>query len=381
MNPANAPWIYKHHFPSGPPRADLCLDDSAPPGKSDVEICRRLIRAYLAAKTSRARTFSADLWDEVQAKTSASIDALAEREDASSLATALQNGIRSDFSFGLGSGPSWYSLARTGGKDVVTTVIVDRLVSLAEYLGVIPLENPETETFGVNGYHDLTDLLHPIEARLGSTIGAPRAFGLFGVLVDGRLLTLRTPDALYASHRLLQLGDSVLEIGAGFGLAAYHFARASQADRAANYTILDLPFTNLLQGYFLLKSLDPAVVRLFGEEFTGQRISVLPYFCADQLPATSIDVVFSQDVLPELSSDKIDFYLDCFRRVGRSWFYTINHEGMYAPRGYATDNFPDRAGFNISERIKAENFLRVHTRAPYWIRKGYVEELYELRQQ
>ena len=45
MNPANAPWIYKHHFPRGAPVAEISLEDSASPGDAEFEICERLIRA------------------------------------------------------------------------------------------------------------------------------------------------------------------------------------------------------------------------------------------------------------------------------------------------------------------------------------------------
>jgi hypothetical protein len=377
MNPANAPWIYKHHFPNGAPAAEIDLGDSAPPGEAEFRICERLIASYRAAKAHRAPRFSADLWDRVHCDVGKPIDDLVELRNHRGLAELLQNGIRRDFSFGLGSGPAWYARAATGDTDVIRTVIVDRFLSLAEYLGVVPVENPESDSFGSLGYAELSEIAQSVEESLGCDISTPAVFGLFGIRVDGRLLTIRTPDALYVSNAMKQMGDAVLEIGAGFGLCAYYATRQRPAATAGKYTILDLPLTNLLQGYFLLKALGESTVRLFGEEESGQAVSVLPYFSTMDLRARSADVILCQDVFPELGVDKIEYYLSNIGRIGRGVLYTINHEGSYRLKAHATNaNAP--LPVNVCNHIKDRRGFKTRSRSPYWIRKGYVEEIYEI---
>lgn len=371
MNPANVPGIYHHSFLAGNPVADLDLTPSAAPTAEDEKLCVRLLSAFEAALATCKDPFEQDQWSTVHRKVAAPVLDAVEKADPRALAHVLCNGLRQEFGFGLGSGPGWYKLALGEKAPVVSNVIIDRTVALAEAWGLVSLENPEDASCGTGVYVNLDSLVDSLEKRAGHSVGAPAYFGLYGIRVGGRLLSLRSPDALYASERLAALGESALEIGGGFGLTAFHAHQRG----LKRYAILDLPLVNLFQGYFLCKAIGGERVRLFGERDAGQSVAIHPYFGADRLRQERFDTVYAQDVLPELSSDKITFYVDFIVDSRPQRFLTINHESSYA---MSADGGPGPRQENISRRLAGDPRLTRLSRFPYWIRKGYVEELYGL---
>src|SRR5204863_578259 len=139
-----------------------------------------------------------------------------------------------------------------------------------------------------------------VEERTGLDISFPRVGAAYGCQVAGRFLSIDSLVHSYVVYRLRQIGatgsDRFVEIGGGYGALASMFGRNGFTD----YTIVDLPWVNLLQGYFLIMGMPPDTVSLFGEP--ERDMKVLPFWTFADLPDRSVDYVINTDSLPEIGA-------------------------------------------------------------------------------
>ncbi|MBL0059877.1 MAG: hypothetical protein IPP35_12470, partial [Elusimicrobia bacterium] len=158
----------------------------------------------------------------------------------------------------------------------------------------------------------------------------------------------------------------ICEYGGGLGLVAYY----ANALGCPNYTIFDLPLINLFAGNFLIHSLGADAVRLFGEESPTAKVHVLPFWECMNVHDGAYSLALNQDSFPEIDPVLV---LDYFRQIKRTttmYFLSINQEGQAAMGSRSQNAVPDLLrGF--------PDFKRLY-RMKYWIREGYVEELYKL---
>jgi hypothetical protein len=178
-----------------------------------------------------------------------------------------------------------------------------------------------------------------------------------GILTPQGIISHRAIHAVYQSWRVATLaarfGNRILEIGAGLGRSAF-FARQFGL---SNYTIVDLPMTNVAQALFLGLSLGEDQVALTGEILkTGQVGVFSPEYMFSGTP--SFDLVVNADSLTEMSAEDASHYIS-FVAEGRSAILSINHESN-----------------EKTVTMLADNVLRREYRCPYWLRSGYVEELF-----
>ena len=141
-------------------------------------------------------------------------------------------------------------------------------------------------------------------------------------------------DHAYTVHRLRQMGEShrIAEIGGGYGCLALLLNRVGYE----SISVFDLPWVQVLQGYFLLMSLPPGTVSLYGEEDVGA-IRLQPYWEFHDLADASIDYVINTNSLPEMAHEDRVGYIDTIRRVAKKAFFSINQEsglrvGDYDPQ-------------------------------------------------
>ena len=235
----------------------------------------------------------------------------------------------------------------------------DTLCSLAEAICLKPLPNPE------NYYHvdppepvSPDQLIEEIENAFGFPLQFPNPFiGEIGLATSRGVITHRAVQALYQSWRIADLtkqaeNPRVLEIGAGLGRTAYYAIQFGIRD----YTVIDLPITAVAQAYFLGRALGPDAICLFGEDRPG--IRVLP-------PAAFLDsndhydLVVNANSLTEMAVDTARAYCAAIRERA-SLFLSINHE---------VNAFTART-------VCVAAGLKAVSRSPYWMRRGYVEELF-----
>lgn len=210
---------------------------------------------------------------------------------------------------------------------------------LSEALGIDRRENPEQPSKRTKmcelwrGIDSPDSILSRIEKTLGR-IDFPNPFpGEPGTITKRGIASYRAIHAIYQA-RLLK--GRVLEIGGGLGRTAYYAHRFGVTD----YTIVDLPFTGISQGYFLGQALGEHSVKLLSPD---------EFFASTE----TYDVALNVDSITELSAKMAQRYAEAVKaRAAR--FISINHEA---------NPFTAR-----------ELFGRPKSRHPYWMRPGYVEE-------
>jgi hypothetical protein len=349
----------------------------------DVEIAERLLVAYSASDRERKRYLpgAADLWSSI-GKLQIEFFALLESGNPEALAAYLCNMARHDATIGITQGPQEHAfiLSNPDYAYFRRLLIKDRLISFAEATGAIRYECPEQGPCGEHFHGDIDVLLRKLEERVGISLIPPPIDGaLFKVPAGGGGLHDRDLYAQCSAWSLRELvgpGASVCEIGGGVGRCAYW----AQRFKLGRYTLVDLPHINVLQGYYLLKSLPGNAVALFGETGEDADVRVLPSFAKDQVLDDEVDIVLTQDSLPEIHEDVALDYIAWSRRVSRKWLYSINQEAAaaYTQDFCAPADESDQKQNVVRELVARSGGFRNVMRTPYWLRKGYVAELFKV---
>jgi hypothetical protein len=339
-------------------------------GEADIALCERLIDAFARAEAESPAPpglWTDDLFQDRQRQLR---DAL-ERREPTLLAERLASMFRSDFVLGLA--PGSLGVGQTGfAAKLARLDALNKLVALAESQGVARLENPEQGRVGLAFAEGIDALVARTEAALGLSLDFPDVGAAYGIRAAGHLITGDTPDQIYAAARLREamrsfLPDSqfrlrVVEIGGGYGGMAYWLLQMIDPQ----YTIIDLPIVNVLQGYFLSQALDTAEVSLYGE--APRRIAITPTHALSSVPAP-IDVLANKDSMPEIPTQTALHYLSWAQANCRGILYSYNQEAAAIAEGMPQNVVPE-----LIERFGG--FLRLRRDAS-WLRRGYAEEVYQ----
>ncbi|MEA2355470.1 MAG: hypothetical protein QOD61_1599 [Solirubrobacteraceae bacterium] len=350
------------------------------PQARDVEIAARLLAAHRAAAADGPPLpdpARADLWRGIYRRQRRFAEILA-RGDPPELAGYLCNVSRHDASQGITQGNVEYArITRDRSyRDFLALLTKDSLVALAEALGAVPVENPAQGSLGASLHADSDALLAGVERRVGIELRPPE--------IDGGLLKLSTArgrfgerdlNAIFTAwvvHRTIPPGGRICEIGAGSGRVAYWSHRLG----ARSITLIDLPHVNVVQGYYLLRSLPDAPITLYGEPApSGESLRILPnHAIAADHPHPhphAYDLVLNQDSFPEMHPDTVADYLRWIRSVGPARLLSINHENK-PPYGRGL------AHVSVPEAVARAGGFELEDRVPYWLRRGYVTELYRV---
>lgn len=357
----------------GYPDVSIEVPPEAPPTDEDVAIAARVLRAWeRASETQRSvRAPTNDVWQMVQHEFHGDFLATMESRDPAKVAAILVRFFRHDISYGMGGGQGVVdSVSNPDGSRRVATQAVDRVAALAVALGVLPYENPEQGRWGQNLYVDPAELADRIEAKLGIRLCPPSIGGYLGLRIRDGLIFPTACYHVYAAWRLSQMiaetrRRRICEIGGGYGGCA----RYSWLLGLRDYRIFDLPSINVLQGYYLIRSLPDAKIVLYGERESGDAVCVYPYWMLRKQPSRSFGVAVNQNSLPEIMQEMAQQYLhDIARTAG--FFLSINQEsqGPSGPPGVFQNSVPEMAA-----RVPG---LRRISRHPFWLRHGYAEEVY-----
>lgn len=350
------------------------------PSADDVAIAARLLRAYRLADPDQEQlsgSHRADLWSDI-AEGQQRFSSILLRGDAEELARCLCNVSRHDASVGITQGPAEFDriIHQASYRDFLGLMAKDKLVSLAEAVGAIPVENPEQGAYGSSLQRDCSELVDGISERIGIDITPPDIDGGLLKLDTGRgLFGERDANAIYTAWLLKRILEGreqprVCEIGGGSGRVAYWSHRLG----LTSYTIVDLPHVNVVQGYYALKNLSENQVSLYGEHRPGEaldRVEVLPTHAIADIDTPSFDVVLNQDSFPEIHRETVGEYLGWIGKTCTWLLVSINHENK-PPRH---DGAPQ---LSVPEVIQDVGGLTLAQRWPYWLRKGYVVELYRM---
>ena len=244
----------------------------------------------------------------------------------------------------------------------------DKLVSLAEAVGALALENPEAGRWGENALVDPAKLFEAIETALDADLTPPAHIGGYlGIGVgQGRIVHMRMLDAIHAAWRLRQIGETnapdgsvrIAEIAGGPGLTAFYARRLG----LASYHVYDEAVNRAVLAHMLGDS-------GFDASSPGKpapRLAILDLRDLGGAKAGSIDLLFNADSLPGLDPAEAIAHLAEARRLGIRHLFSINQEA----------SLPGHVP--VAELARLAGGYRLASRHRHWLREGYVEEHYIL---
>lgn len=359
------------------PAPGIVFRPPRPVSEADLEICQRLIEAHSKAVALERGPAADGRWAWLFETHQRDLAEALDRGEPAGLAELLAGSFAADFMLGSSFCPQVRRAESRFGRRAWEIKALDGIVSLAEVLGVAPVDNPERGSTGTAFLDGLPALVERIEERLGFRLDFPDLGAPCGIEVDGRLISPETPDQVYASLRLREAveaaaawtgrdpeGCSLVEVGAGYGALCYWFHRHPDHP-TGSYTIVDLPIVNVLHGYFLASTLGPDRVSFYGEPAADVRI--LPSLAVDQIE-TPFDVFVNKDGLPEMPREAMLDYLRLAADQSRLGIYSYNQEAAVEFDG-------ERQGV-VHESLAEIGGMRRISRNRSWLRDGYVEEVY-----
>jgi len=348
---------------------------------NDVAISKRLLHSYHhAIELVPAADKSSDIWDFIYQKQKKFISCL-KRNDPEELAIYLNAMHRLDATIGTTQGEyEYFNIKYNPLRRVfIKRLIKDKLLSLCYSIGALPIENPEQGGWGMHASLPADELLFSLKNAIDFDIKPPDIDGgLFKLVTSYGFFHDRDFTSIYTALLLKNITSDqkdvhFCEIGAGTGRVAYWINRI----KPSRYTIIDLPHINVLQGYYLLKSSHFEDVTLFGEnesyhkpDVHSNKLSILPNFVIGSIPDKHFDLCLNQDSFPEMDISTIKNYVNFISRTVKSNFLSINHESPVQTKSFVQNS--------VSDLLNCDpNFNKIF-RNPFWMRKGYVEELYSI---
>jgi hypothetical protein len=244
------------------------------------------------------------------------------------------------------------------------------VVRLAKAVGVLGINNPEgnSDVIPKINYErkdlSVSELLNLMDDVIGFHIDLPPFTGGRTYLkTDRGMISLRHCHYLWIMKRIVELfpdhNSSIIEIGAGMGWLGYFLDKAGYKD----YTSIDLANANACQTYFLSKNLPERniilsgdVVNPFHDDYKNC-LKLLHYTDFKDIKRDRFNLMINTDGLTEMGVDVATEYMksDCAPLL-----LSINHE---------------LNEFRIIDIYKP--YRKLKYRYPFWLRDGYVEELYE----
>lgn len=338
----------------------------------DASLIRRVMTAYRKANADFVRSES--FWDNSILKLNRDVHDALMGKDETLAASKLQNPGSNSHFWGFDS----IAIAPTGKtephQDLLENLNTsgnwreqfnlwnqDKLITLADAIGARKLNNLESPRKHLPQNAD--EILDRIEAALGQEILFPNPYaGEFGLKTLRGTASFRAIQSLYQAWRIAQIATNkstfkVLEIGAGLGRTAFFANMLGLQD----YTLIDVPLTGAAQGYFLGRTLGEEKVNLYGENTSGT-VNIVPASSLGDL-GPDFDLVVNVDSLTEMAEESMISYWD-FILKATPQFLSINH---------------DENERSVSDLYQGIADLSVQ-RHPYWMRRGYVEELVTIPQ-
>jgi len=199
----------------------------------------------------------------------------------------------------------------------------------------LPFDDGSARFFLSNALHridywkDETGNRFTLHDLAGPDVGNP-----FGISLEGVLVRSGTESQHYFAQRIAELlpssGGVVAEIGGGFGGVGYYLLRDHPW---ISYRDFDVPESIGLATYYLLKSFPDLKFLLYRElaltsdSFTRRRVTLLPAFELESLPAKSVDLTFSSHMLSGLGHAAMSEYLEQIVRTTRRFFLNVGRGG------------------------------------------------------
>jgi hypothetical protein len=330
--------------------------------EDDHELVTRIVAAYGRATTGYLSDTSS-MWAGFFDHHHQDIHGALIAGDVDRVAATLRDPAASNLFYGFDGLGLSSAGAENPYRPYSSLFILDHLVSFGEASGALDLDYPEGYLYVSARRYTADETVDRIEKKLKTRLVFPNPFpNECGVKSRRGVISHRAVDALYQGWRAAGLlGNSLdsqrlLEIGGGLGRTAFYARMFGVVD----YTIVDLPFTAVSSAYFLGRALGPDAIALFGEDVPDarERIKIVPPE-AFLSSADRYSLVLNVDSLPEVGRDTAERYMK--EIAARAlMFLSINHEANE---------------FTVRELLQEKDNAVSYDRFPYWMRRGYTEEL------
>jgi len=344
-----------------------------------IAIAARLMRAYRTTASQSKGVFESagvDLWTSIADKSLRQAHQIILSDNAEQLAQYLTRlGNHTTWFGGITTGVDGYSEWYDEDRAAIAFQYFDNLLCLAEALGVLPFEAPEQRkagNWGKNVQLDPNLVAEALSDHLRIDIIPPQdIIPVVGLKLEDGILHYRHINALYMAARIRDLTrplDPICEYGGGLGLVAFYLHRMGWRDA----TLFDLPITNVMSGFFLIGALGDEAVCLEGETPRRGAIKIRAYWNCLDTPRRHFRLSANQDSFPEISADIVKLYLKQIERHTSEYFLHINQE--------VQQSISDTIRLlGVPGLIAAETTMQRIYRGPYWLRRGYAEELYRMQ--
>ena len=245
------------------------------------------------------------------------------------------------------------------------------MLLLAEAIGIrrwLPAGSEQEQNYYPPGHEpspDMEIVVNALSEAMGFEIQFPNPFvGEVGFKTSRGIASYRAIQALYQCHRLQQelrglKCQRVVEIGPGMGRTALYALAAGVMD----YTTVDLPLGVVAQACFLGAVLGPDAIWMIGDPpaLAKGRVRLLANG-GKYIESEHFGVVLNVNSMSEMGTEGSANYARWIATAA-DIFLSINHEAngpLIADLG--RQFFPNAAA----------------RRYPYWMRLGYVEEIFYL---
>lgn len=349
------------------------------PTKEDILLTSRLLASYEKAcfdREYKIKLQNSDMWDFLEQGPHSDLINLLKKRDVKKIAYYLCNMSGMGATHGITQGTLEYRKITTESpyRRWLEMYNLDKLILLAEALGIITRKNPE------QGESDLSITLEEMISQIELCLKIP----ILPPDIEGLLYKIKTKKGSFHNRDIMSLytawrikgilkevkKPNVCEIGCGLGKTAFYAYEMG----IKRYTLIDLPHVNILQGFYLIKSLPAATIVLYGEKESVKKdaIYILPDWWLGKEKYILFDLVLNQDSFPEIDKQVVANYLKDIKRLSRYYFLSVNQESR-------NTMMIDGIKQNIVNELTMEvgGFELVY-RYPYWLREGYVEELFKI---
>ena len=251
--------------------------------------------------------------------------------------------------------------------------LLDKLISLAEYLRLIKVHNPEQggwETNNLN-FKNLIDKIFNYNNKKIIPFKSPNY--IYGINSNNNFYCLKDFKNFYTSIRINEILNNnknikiISEIGAGLGYTAYYSTFLNNF----SYNIYDLPSILILQAYYLMLSAGEDKIHLDGEDKKEKsQISLYPYWDIFSHKLIDNTLWVNQDSFPEIDIDLAKRYVKTISKTKHSYLLSINQESK-------NFNTKGKIQYPVSEIISNNNWKLLY-RSRDFLRLGYIEEFYSI---
>ena len=272
---------------------------------------------YFISRCNETLSDNSNIWDDIVIHHQQFINLVTQR-DLNGLHDMLSEVFKSSLTIGISGGETSFQntmLSDSAARDNWAFTIFDKLLSLAEYAGIIEIF--WLEVYMYNQYYDnyLKNkpevFLAALSEKYQFDISSPKNVGgQFGISTDYGIYSERDVLALGTAFRIFELYKNnrdinICEIGGGAGHLAYYLYKMG----FKNISIVDLPTVSVLQMYFLGMNIGQDKIKhLAPSEFTGK-----------------YDLVINCDSMPEMNINTATNYCNIIRDNAK-YFISVNTE-------------------------------------------------------